>query len=68
MPNIISRKFVEKDKEELNELYNLVAGRSRTVEKFEWEWLATPEGWGSMWLMEDTDAIKIIGHHGLSTG
>ena len=65
MPNIISRKFAEKDKEELNELYNLVAGRSRTVEKFEWEWLATPEGWGSMWLLEDTDESKIIGHHGL---
>jgi len=65
MPNIISRKFAEKDKEELNALYNLVAGRSRTVDKFEWEWLATPEGWGSMWLLEDTDAIKIIGHHGL---
>jgi len=65
MPNIISRKFAEKDKEELNELYNLVAGRSRTVDKFEWEWLATPEGWGSMWLLEDTDEVKIIGHHGL---
>jgi len=65
MPNIISRKFAEKDKKELNELYNLVTGRSRTVEKFEWEWLATPEGWGSMWLLEDTDEGKIIGHHGL---
>ena len=65
MPNIISRKFAEKDKEELNALYNLVAGRSRTVEKFEWEWLHTPEGWGSMWLLEDTDEVKIIGHHGL---
>jgi hypothetical protein len=65
MPNITSRKFAEKDKEELNALYNLVAGRSRNIEQFEWEWLATPEGWGSMWLLEDSDTGKIIGHHGL---
>jgi hypothetical protein len=42
-----------------------VAGRSRTVDKFEWEWLDTPEGWGSMWLLVDNDTDKIIGHHGL---
>jgi hypothetical protein len=65
MPNIISRKFAESDKEELNDLYNLVAGRSRTTDKFEWEWLDTPEGWGSMWLLVDNDTGKIIGHHGL---
>lgn len=65
MPNIISRRFTERDKEELNNLYNLVAGRSRTIAKFEWEWLNTPEGWGSMWLLVDNDTDKIIGHHGL---
>jgi GNAT superfamily N-acetyltransferase len=65
MPSIINRKFAEKDKKELNDLYNLVAGRSRTVPQFEWEWLNTPEGWGTMWLLEDTDTGKIIGHHGL---
>ena len=65
MPEIESRSFTGKDKEELNDLYNLVAGRSRTVRQFEWEWLNTPEGWGSMWLLEDMDRSKIIGHHGL---
>jgi hypothetical protein len=65
MPNITSRMFAESDKEELNNLYNLVAGRSRTIDKFEWEWLNTPEGWGSMWLLVDNDTGKIIGHHGL---
>ena len=65
MSDITSRIFVEKDKKELNDLYNLVAGRSRMIEQFEWEWLNNPEGWGSMWLLEDTDNGKIIGHHGL---
>ena len=31
--------FAEGDGEELNDLYNLVAGRSRSIEQFEWEWL-----------------------------
>jgi len=63
--NIISRKFSEKDKRELNDLYNLVASRSRTIKQFEWEWLKTPEGWGSMWLIVDKEKERIIGHHGL---
>jgi hypothetical protein len=65
MPNITSRKFTEKDKIQLNDSYNRFTSRSRTIEQFEWEWLNTPEGWGSMWLLEDTDTGKIIGHHGL---
>lgn len=65
MPNIKSRMFVEEDKEELNDLYNRSFGRSRTIEQFEWEWLNTPEGWGSIWILEDSDTGKIVGHHGL---
>jgi hypothetical protein len=65
MPNITSRRFAERDKRELNDLWCLVARRSRTIKKFEWEWLDTPEGWGSMWLLVDNDTGKIIGHHGL---
>ena len=57
--------IIEQDKEELNDLYNLVAGRSRKLSQFEWEWLHTPEGWGNMWLLVDVDTGKIIGHHGM---
>ena len=62
---LASRKFTEQDARELNDSYNRFTGRSRTLEAFEWEWLNTPEGWGSMWLLEDTDTGKIVGHHGL---
>ena len=65
MTPMTSRKFTEKDKSELNDSYNRFTGRSRTIEQFEWEWLDTPEGWGSMWLLEDSDTGKIVGHHGL---
>lgn len=65
MTPMTSRKFTEKDKSELNDSYNRFTGRSRTLEQFQWEWLDTPEGWGSMWLLEDSDTGKIVGHHGL---
>lgn len=65
MNSITSRHFIETDEEELNALYNLVAGRSRTIQQFRWEWLNSPEGWGSMWLMVDNNLSVIIGHHGL---
>jgi GNAT superfamily N-acetyltransferase len=65
LANIQSRMFIEQDKEELNDLYNLVAGRARELPQFEWEWLNTPEGWGNMWLLVDADSGKIVGHHGM---
>lgn len=65
MSSIASRKFTEKDKKELNDSYNRFTGRSRTVEQFEWEWLNTPEGWASIWVLEESDTGKIVGQHGM---
>jgi len=65
MSPMTGRKFEEEDKNELNDSYNRYTGRSRTIKQFEWEWLNTPEGWGSMWLLEDSATGRIVGHHGL---
>jgi len=65
MLTLTSRRFGEKDKKELNDSYNRYTGHSRTIEQFEWEWLNTPEGWGSIWLLEEIDTGRIVGHHGL---
>ena len=65
MLSITGRKFTEEDKEELNDSWNRFTGRSRTVTQFEWEWLNTPEGWGSIWVLEGSDSGKIVGCHGL---
>ena len=62
---MISREFRENDKYELNDSYNRFTDRSRTIEQFEWEWLNTPEGQGSIWILEDSDSGKIVGAHGL---
>ena len=65
MANYLSRMFTENDKKELNDLYNLVANRRRTLDVFDWEWIKPPAGQGSMWLIIEEKNGKIIGHHGL---
>jgi hypothetical protein len=65
MPKLMSRCYHNGDINGIVSLYNLVTGRSRTVEQHEWEWLYTPEGQGSIWVIEETESREIIGHHGL---
>jgi GNAT superfamily N-acetyltransferase len=62
---LTSRRFEEEDKTELNDSFNRFTGRSRTLAQFEWEWLNTPHGWGSMWLLVSREDGRIVGHHGL---
>ncbi len=49
---IVSRKFKEGDKEVINDLYYAIAGRVRTVEQFNWQWLSAPGGPGSIYIIE----------------
>jgi hypothetical protein len=67
MGKAISRTFRNGDEDKLVELYNLVTGRSRTIEQYKWEWLNTPEGQGSIWVLEweDNNRKEVVGHHGL---
>jgi hypothetical protein len=60
-----SRSYRRGDEAELVRLYNLVTGRSRTLEQHNWEWLENPAGRDSMWVIEDAESGEIIGHHGL---
>lgn len=61
----ISRPYRDGDETALVRLYNDITARSRTLEQFRWEWLDTPEGRGSMWIIEEVETRKIVGHHGL---
>lgn len=65
MPKLISRSYHNGDINGIVSLYNLVTGRSRTVEQHEWEWVYTPEGQGNIWVIQETESGEIIGHHGL---
>ena len=60
-----SRPYRSGDEAALVDLYSAVSGRSRTSEEYRWEWLQTPEGQGSMWVIENKDTGEVIGHHGL---
>lgn len=60
-----SRSYKSGDEIALINLYNLVTGRSRTLEEYSWEWLETTEGQGSIWIIEKKDDGQIVGHHGL---
>jgi len=50
---------------EINDLYFLITKRKRTREQYDWEWINTSLGRGSMWIIEDKEDDKLIGHHGL---
>lgn len=65
MDSIISRRFTQKDKKKLNELYNFVFNRSRTIENFNWEFTNNPQGAMYSWVLEDSKSYRIIGHYGL---
>lgn len=62
------RRYRAGDEIAINKLYRQITGRERTVEQFQWQWLAGPEGPGDIWLIEAIDSagnIKLIGHHGV---
>ena len=58
------RSFARQDIDGLNKLYQIVFNRRRTIRQFEWEWLATPEGEGSICILEDVETGAVIGHYG----
>ncbi len=60
-----SRTYQNGDAERLVRLYNAVTGRSRTLEEYQWEWLNTPQGQGSIWVIQHQSDEEVVGHHGL---
>ncbi len=55
----------EDDWEQINDLYFQISGRKRSREQFNWEWLNTADGTGSMWTILERPTGRIIGHHGM---
>jgi hypothetical protein len=65
MTKLISRKYQAGDETGIVSLYNQITGRKRTLDQHRWEWLYTPEGIGSIWVIIDSKSGEIVGHHGL---
>jgi len=61
------RPYSVGDEAGINALYEMITGRRRTKEQWEWQWLAAPGGQGEIWIIEaDEDGgKKLIGHHGV---
>lgn len=62
---LASRFYLPGDEHNIVSLYNQITGRSRTLAQHGWEWLATPEGAGSIWVIYEVDCGEVVGHHGL---
>jgi len=60
-----SRNYQAGDEYGIIKLYNKITGRCRTVEQHRWEWLDTPQGNGSIWVITESGSGEIVGHHGL---
>ena len=65
MAKLESRSYKTGDEYGIVKLYNKITGRCRTVEQHRWEWLHTPEGTGSIWVITESKSGEIVGHHGL---
>ncbi len=65
MAKLESRSYKTGDEYGIVKLYNKITGRCRTVEQHRWEWLHTPEGAGSIWVITESGSGEIVGHHGL---
>ena len=65
MAKLESRRYQVGDEYGIVKLYNKITGRCRTVEQHRWEWLHTPEGSGSIWVITESGSGEIVGHHGL---
>jgi hypothetical protein len=57
----------EADFESIIRIYNSITSRNKTVSEHKWEWLDSPEGTASSWVIEwnEHDHSQVIGHHGL---
>jgi len=60
-----SRSYRAGDEYGIVKLYNKITGSCRTVEQHRWEWMETPQGTGSMWVITESESADIVGHHGL---
>lgn len=65
MAKLESRRYQAGDEYEIVKLYNKITGRCRTAEQHRWEWLETPQGIGSIWVITESESDAIVGHHGL---
>ena len=65
MAKLESRRYQGGDEYGIVKLYNKITGRCRTVEQHRWEWLNTPQGVGSIWVITESGTGEIVGHHGL---
>ncbi len=65
MVKLESRSYQAGDEYGIVKLYNKITGRCRTVEQHRWEWLDTPQGNGSIWVITESGSGEIVGHHGL---
>lgn len=65
MAKLESRGYKTGDEYGIVSLYNKITGRCRTVEQHRWEWLNTPQGNGSIWVITEFESGEIVGHHGL---
>jgi len=60
-----SRRYQVGDEYGIVSLYNKITERCRTAEQHRWEWLDTPQGIGSIWVITESGSGEIVGHHGL---
>jgi hypothetical protein len=65
MAKLEGRTYQPGDEHGIVNLYNSITKRKRSVEQHRWEWLNTPEGVGSIWVIVERDSKSIVGHHGL---
>ncbi|MBC2694687.1 MAG: hypothetical protein HF982_05320 [Desulfobacteraceae bacterium] len=65
MAKLESRDYKTGDEYGIVSLYNKITGCRRTVEQHRWEWLDTPQGIGSIWVITEFGSGEIVGHHGL---
>jgi hypothetical protein len=65
LANLESRTYQAGDEYGIVKLYNKITGGCRTNEQYRWEWLETPQGIGSIWVITESGSGEIVGHHGL---
>ena len=65
MANLESRTYQSGDEYGIVKLYNKITGRFRTIEQYRWEWIETPHGVGSIWVITESGSGEVVGHHGL---
>jgi len=65
LANLESRTYQAGDEYGIVKLYNKITGRCRTNAQYRWEWLQTPHGVGSIWIIAESESGAIVGHHGL---